>query len=129
MKNKYIFPVLILFSATAISGMEDRRFESERLVLVKKIRKILIDRRVCSSVATCQGIYFVSPYPGGVSIQLWGIKDEVAVRNIAQECNHLFFRLNRKINLVIGLYKETKEESLNKPFWKFNNAIMTIEYK
>ena len=133
MKNKcaIIYSLLIVMSSSVFSGNEDRSFESERLLLVKKIRSILIDRGQCDSLPDCQEkkFFFAGPYDRGVSVQVWGVRDDASINMIVRECQGLFLKKNRKINIVLTLYKETKVESLNSPFWRASEVVMAIEYK
>lgn len=114
---------LLIFGAifqNAFAGFEDRRFDDIRIQLIKDIENLLISSGECSSIFECQKrqIIFASPKSGGVTIQLWGIKNTNTLQSIITRCLSSFLNTSEMEAISVEIYSIGKRDSLSLPFWK-----------
>lgn len=116
---------------SALAGFEDRRFEEARLRLIDDIYSDLISSGECANKSDCQKkkVLFASPSAGGISIQLWGVKNKMATQLVFNRCAALFLsQLNIAI-LSVEVYSVTKQASLMMPFWQSAGSSAKIIFR
>lgn len=138
MKRKLSKFVVILHIATlssflignATAGTEDRTFERQRLELVEKVEKILINNKICQSKPDCQGkkLAFISPADSGINVKTYGFNKADALQQIITECARYFFESNGAMKITIEVFNATKEAELNSYFWQANKPTMNIQF-
>lgn len=115
------FLLLITALPQAFAGFEDRTFDSVSSQMVQEIENLLISNAECSSIPDCQEkqILFSTARSGGVSIQLWGIKNSKLFQPISNICTSIFVNRSDIKIISVDIYSITKHDALNLPLWKF----------
>lgn len=121
--------LMIILCACQLS--EDRRFESERLRLAAGINADLISLRVCETLPECQKrqLFFLSPRAGGLSLQLWGVKDGEVLKKILGRSATFFINETRLKIVSVEVYSITKLESLAVPAWDSVTPVEELTFK
>lgn len=133
--NKLLGVLLVICSMfmweVNVNAGEDRKFEEQRLALIKSIQTILIDEEVCKSANDCsmKGVVFVSPGRLGINIKLYGVMSNAVFKRVSIECVDMYFELEQKMSVVLEAYKISKEKELEMPFWKSEPPFVVIELK
>lgn len=120
--------LLAIFSRGALAG-EDYRYLKEMNELALKIKKILIDEKICKSEKDCNaGLYsFVGPYKSGMSIETYGIRSQAVLMKIVNAASSLFFS-NEKMNVVMSSYWMSKREHMSYFFLTSPDPFLHIEF-
>ncbi len=130
---RYLIPAIAfyLFVSWLLHVMkgEDRTFEKQRLDIAEKIDRIVVGKKICPGNTSCRGrnVFFVSPYPDGISIQTYGINSTEALGEIANLAVEEFMS-NRGMNIILSAYSISKEEEM-KSFISFVDPFYKIEFK
>lgn len=120
----------LLFTAASIAGIEDRSFERQRLELVSKIEKILIEGGVCKDKADCQKkkLVYVSPGKSGINIQIYSINYPVILKKIVAECSGYFFEFDGAMNIDIEVFGFNKDDDVSRAFWHSRKSNMEVKF-
>jgi hypothetical protein len=124
-----ILSSFVIGNATA--GTEDRTFELQRLELVEKVERILINNKICQSKSDCQGkkLAFISPADSGINVKTYGFDNADALQQIITECARYFFESNGVMKITIEIFSVTKQVELNAHFWKAIRPTMNVQFK
>lgn len=122
--------VHILFTAASIAGIEDRSFERQRLELVTKIERILIDGGICKDKADCQKkkLAYVSPAKSGINIQIYSTNNPTILQKITTECSGYFFEFDGAMSIDIEVFNFSKNEDVSRPFWRSRQSTMEVKF-
>ena len=134
LKNIAILQIVLfsfLVTGNATAGNEDRTFERQRLELVEKVEKILINNKICQSKRDCQEkkLAFISPGKSGVNVKTYGFINPVAIQEIIAQCAHYFVESNGALQVDIEVFENTKEAALTEYFWRASKPVMNIHFK
>jgi hypothetical protein len=117
---KFIRRIAVIF-LVAVTGCgvpaDIRKFEDERLALVRSIHQVLIPKGLCSDGADCTGKQFVfaGPEYHGLSVELYQITDPTVVGDITKLCAATVMSTPDMSRLQLKIYPISKTEHLAKP--------------
>lgn len=118
---------LMIQPITMANSGEDRSYEKERLLLVERIEKILINGGACQSIKDCRErkLLFVSPAKKGLAISTYGVSDTKVLSQISEEAIKVFYATN-KISIEVEHFLFTKEDEL-RSFFKPGKPFVVIK--
>jgi hypothetical protein len=119
---KFIRRIAVIF-LVAVTGCgvpaDVRKFEDERLALVRSIHQVLIAKGLCADGADCtrKQFVFAGPEYHGLSVELYQITDPAVVSDITKLCAAIVMGRPDMSRLELKIYPISKTDHLAKPIF------------